>query len=167
MCCLIIGLTDCLRVTTGNVASDEGTLEIIVNGEVVSSDNKNKLHGRGEMVVDKCFASLDKIEVRNPSNNGWIGSVSVSTDGGASYKPLADCPSCVAAGKSDRSGVIGVDGNGDMNAKIACINGATCELRVLPGLRILHGIPLSTCVCMYACLYACMYVCMYVNTFIY
>ena len=141
MCCLLIGLTDCLRVTTGNELADAGTLEVIVNGEVVSSDDKNKLHAREEVVVDKCFVSLDKIEVRNPSNNGWIGSASVSTDGGASYSPLLDCPSCVAAGKSARSGVIGVDGNHDMHAKIACLNGATCELRVLPGLQILHGIP--------------------------
>ena len=135
--------TDCLLVQTGSAhVEDHGTLEVIVNGQIVSSGDKNKLYKYDEVVVDKCFASLDKIEVRNPSDDGWVGSISVSTDGGASYSPLLDCPSCVFAGNYVRSGVIGVDGNGDMHAMIACINGATCELFLPPGLEILHKIPL-------------------------
>ena len=152
---LVICVTDyyCLLVTTGNNKNDKGTLEVIVNGQIVSSGDKTREYKHGEVVVDKCFVSLDKIEVRNPTSNAWIGTVSVSSDGGASYSPLLDCPTCV--NKGSRSGVIGVDGNDDPFAKIACINGATCELLLQSGLQILHGILLGTCVHAYVWMGVC------------
>ena len=156
VCYLAFCLTDCLRVTTGNVNNDHGTLEVIVNGLVSSRG----YYAVGDVVLDKCFASLDKVEVRNHRTNGWVGTVSVSTDGGKSYRPLLDCPTCVSKGNSDRSGVIGVDGDDNMHAKIACINGATCELLLRRGLQILHGILLATCVHAYVCMYVWTYGCM-------
>ena len=121
-------------------------MEVIVNGHTVSSGNKTQLYRPGEVVVDKCFTYLNKIEVRNPTEDGWTGYVSVSNDGGASYRPLLDCPTCVLTGGAENSGMIGVDGNDDMRTNIACIDGATCELLLRPGLHILSRILLSMCV---------------------
>ena len=131
--------TDCLLVQTGSAhVEDHGTLEVIVNGQIVSSGDKNKLYKYDEVVVDKCFASLDKIEVRNPSDDGWVGSISVSY-GGRSYIRLSDCPTCVSGRNSGMSG-IGIDRNSDILpfAKMSCINGATCELLLPAGSTILR-----------------------------
>ena len=160
---LVLFSTVCLLVQTASSDESEGTLEVIVNGHTVSSGNKTQLYRPGEVVVDKCFASLDKIDVRNPSNDGWAGSFAFSNDGGASYfntfhirlfgRPLSDDPNRVSTNNST-SGVIEVDGDKDVLANVACSNGATCELLLRPGLQILRRILLSMYfqMCMYVCM---------------
>ena len=99
-----------------------------MNGEIVSSgDYKN-----GEVVVDKCFSSLDKVEVRNPTSNGWSGSVSASRDGKGSYQPFTECAKCVPGRGKD---AIVVDHSSD-RGKAACNKGAVCELHFFTGLPL-------------------------------
>ena len=132
---MLLILAGCLLVKTGTADASDGTLEVIVNGEIVSSGDKRKEYKKGEVVVDKCFSSLDKVEVRNPSSKGWIGSISVSRDGKRSYQPFTECSKCASGTATTKEGLL-VDGDGNAAHlfKTACNNGATCELHFLTGL---------------------------------
>ena len=106
-----------------------------MNGEIVSSGDKQKKYKNGEVVVDKCFSSLDKVEIRNPTDNGWYGSISASRDGKGSYHPFTECPKCVSGSASAKE-AIAADGDSSSTkgGKIACINGAACEIHLFTGL---------------------------------
>ena len=126
--------SDCLRVTTGKTYWADGTLQVIVNGVIVSDKNPNKFYDNGEVVVDKCFQSVDKVQVRNPTTNAWAGSIVASRGGSDSYQPFLRCIDCVRGNASAEEAIV-VDGNSDSTefGKTACHNGATCELHFLPG----------------------------------
>ena len=159
---LSVGGYDCLLVKTDHNA---GTLNVFVNEQRVISGNN--VYGKGGVVLDRCFESLDKIEVQNPTDNAWVGSISVSNDGGASYRSVSACTACIYKGDSSSSSsrFIGVDGNNDIHAMVACVNRAKCELLLPRGLQILHTILLRMCVHTWVCTQhtcirtrACMYV---------
>ena len=55
---------ECLLVKTGNTKSSDGYLEVKVNGQIVSPTGKPKRFKFNEVVVERCFQSLDKVEIR-------------------------------------------------------------------------------------------------------
>ena len=120
---------------TGTVEHSAGPLQVIVNGELVSPESNNKKYQQGVVVVDKCFSSLDKVEVRNPTSKGWSGSISASRDGKRSYQPFTECSKCASGTATTKEGLL-VDGDGNPAHlfKTACNNGATCELHFFTGL---------------------------------
>ena len=130
-----VALADCLLVETGTAQNSAGMLQVIVNGEIVSSGNKNKVYKNGEVVVDKCFSSLDKVEVRNPSNDAWMGSISASRDGKGSYHPFTECSKCIAGSASaEEAIVVGGASSASDKGKTACSKHAACELHFFTGL---------------------------------
>ena len=106
-----------------------------MNGQMVSSGDPQKTYQNSEVVVDKCFSSLNKVEVQNPSNDGWLGSILVSRDGKSSYQPFSECLDCLP-GNANAQQAIGVDGNNNAPklSKINCNNGKACKLLFFTGL---------------------------------
>ena len=130
-----VNLEDCLFVQTGTHRYSAGTLEVFVNGQIVSSGDPQQTYQNNEVVVDTCFSSVDKVEVHNPSDNGWLGSISVSRDGNRSYHPFTECSKCIP-GSASATEAFAVDGNNNAASltKINCNNGITCELHFFTGL---------------------------------
>eukprot|EP00984_Skeletonema_dohrnii_P024000 scaffold13112_cov78-Skeletonema_dohrnii-CCMP3373.AAC.1 len=62
----------------------------------------------------------------NSNANAWAGSIETSVDGGVSYTPMVCKDSCTPVGDSTASIVVDGDGNGDRAVK--CLNGDTCTL---------------------------------------
>ena len=131
--CVVLFFPDCLRVTTGTSKYSVGNLQVIVNGVNVTGQDV-KYYGKGEVVVDKCFQSLDKIQIRNPTTDAWAGSILALTGDSDSYKPFSRCVNCVKGDASAADAIV-VDGDDDSveYGKTSCINGATCDLHFLPG----------------------------------
>ena len=112
-------------------------MEVKVNGEIISSTDKPKLFYKGEVVVDQCFTSLDKVEIFNPTPDGWAGSVLATHYGRtSSYYSFSECLKCLRGVAPSAQEDIVVDGDyrGASLGKNACMHGLTCELRFVPGL---------------------------------
>ena len=127
--------TECLLVKTGNMKNAQGYLEVKVNGEIVSSTGDAKQFDKGEVVVHRCFESLDKVEIRGPNGNGWGGSISAKISGSDSYQPFSVCDKCEPGNASAAQAiVVDGDGNSAIYGKTTCMDGNTCELRFPSGL---------------------------------
>ena len=117
---------------TGTEKVNQGTLNVdldIGNGfetQVTSAD----IWAPGSTVLDACFTSVLAVRVHNPSSEGWAGTVTVSSDGGSTYRALS-CVSCTA-GTGTAQLVVDGDGNAVDQAAAACLNGAACTLAVPP-----------------------------------
>ena len=86
------GLDDCVRIVTGGDGSwDDGPLEVVVNGQVVSGNNT--YYDFNSTVLDQCYTSITSVVVGNPGCNAWDGTIEGSTDGGANWTAMY-CPSC-------------------------------------------------------------------------
>ena len=64
--------------------------------------------------------------MKNSNANAWAGSIETSVDGGVSYTPMVCKDSCTPVGDSTASIVVDGDGNG--NRAVKCLNGDTCTL---------------------------------------
>ena len=111
-----------MRVVTGTVSGNDGTLEVVVNGQDVSSDS---VYALGSTVLDQCFDPVSSVFIRNPTTNAWAGSIEVSTDGGTSWSAMY-CASCTGGGTTTDS--IVVDGDDGHSFATQCVNGNSCEL---------------------------------------
>jgi hypothetical protein len=141
----------CLLVTTGPYDWSEGTLEVSVNsgyGYVKVTPSEVTFFSPNEIVVDECFASIEGVQVKNPTNNGWDGYIEVSSDNKKTYSSLicadsCDCDTCTSncncgAGCSSSScsnswkTIVVVDGDNDGNygADIKCTDGLTCTFKL-------------------------------------
>ena len=122
----------CLKVTTGEHHNHDGTIYVFVNGNKVASSNK--VYGKGEVVINKCYDSLDKVQVQNPTKNGWAGSISASSKADGKFIPMTGCSGCKAGSdKAKEAFVVDGDDVGATLGKIACMKGAVCTLRFTPG----------------------------------
>ncbi|KAL7554862.1 hypothetical protein ACHAWF_018423 [Thalassiosira exigua] len=121
----------CVLVQTGTGNYYDGPVEVFVNsntgeGFVRATISPTKIYNLGEVVVDQCFANVEAIQVRAPTNNGWIGSVRISMDNKASYQKLP-CIDCTGADPTNADLVVvdgTLDGAGLVGAE--CLGGAKC-----------------------------------------
>ena len=115
----------CVKVVTGNEQYADGTLEFFVDN-VLQSPSKS--FAFNETVLDECFTNLDKIQVKSPSNDGWIGNIVVTKNG---LKKELECINCCGP---KFNGTIFTDGDGNCNSFIPnyaqCLNGNTCTLKI-------------------------------------
>ena len=116
-----------LRITTGTFDANDGTLDVEVDdGSGYASVTKGVFWGRGDVVLDASYPTLSGVRVRSPTNNGWIGAIEYSSDGGVTYVSFL-CTDCTAGSDTAR---IAVDGNSTPRRGVAtCLGGATCTLR--------------------------------------
>ena len=139
---------NCLLITTDQGAFSEGTLEVSVDsgyGYVKVTPSETKFFSPNEIVVDECFASIEGVQVSNPTTNGWTGYIELSSGNKKSYRSMicgyncacdtctsnCNCDSdCISQGKcsDDSKTMVVVDGDNDNNysAKMKCLDGKTC-----------------------------------------
>ena len=103
---------------------DGGTLKLSINNIV---QFETKAFVQNEEAINKCFQSLDSIIIQNPTDNAWIGDISVTKRG--EKMDLICTSGCTG---SNFSGKIVVDGNGDARhmAKSWCDNGNACTFSI-------------------------------------
>jgi hypothetical protein len=101
---------------------------VTVDGVVVSPGNDNTVYGLSESVVSQCFESMDSVTVRNPTTDGWVGSITASQDFGQTYYSMV-CSNCIEGASTE---TIGVDGDENVVAATTCLSGVSCDL-VLSG----------------------------------
>jgi len=113
----------CVQVVTGSGKQDTGTLEFFVDNVLQSPSKKFKLN---EIVLDECFTNLDKIKVKNPSKDAWIGNIVVTENG---LEKELECINCCGP---DFNGKILVDGDGACGsfAGAQCLGGISCTLKI-------------------------------------
>jgi hypothetical protein len=114
--------TICLKVVTGESSNNQGYLTVAIDLVEVASG----YFDQGETVIDDCF-SAGNVSVMNTNTDGWVGSVSASIDGGATYEYMY-CSECAGA---QITSFISVDGNDDGWGTSRCLNGASCGLTVV------------------------------------
>ena len=111
----------CIRIVT-SIAP--GTLKLLINN-ILQFETKQFV--QNEEVINKCFESLDSFTIQNPTDNSWIGEISVTKSG--EKKDLICITGCTG---SKFSGIILVDGNGDARHKAQswCDNGNACTFSI-------------------------------------
>ena len=115
-----LGPEVCVRITTGTVGENHGTLTLKMGTAVAATGNFTK----GAVVIDSCFNDLQDITLSNPSNDAWAGEISITENG----KPTSlSCQGCIGQYLSD---VIVVDGDADSTdqASTQCLNGEECTI---------------------------------------
>ena len=121
---------NCLRVTTGSVASDRPVNVFVDSGSgYVEVSTPGKYYGQGATVIDQCFDTIVGVQVSNQSTDTWAGVFELSTDGKATYVPLI-CSDCT--GTTNTMPIV-VDGNDDateLGYTTWCFGGAKCTLTV-------------------------------------
>ena len=123
----IQSLEFCVKIVTGS-GKDGGTLKLSINNALLFGKT---LFKRNQVVINKCFSSLDSITIQNPAggtNKAWVGYISVTKNG---MKKDLSCTGCTG---NTFNGKIVVDGNQDAKqyASTYCINGKSCSFEI-PG----------------------------------
>ena len=107
--------------------TSDGNVNVLVDsGEGYFPVNFPKFYSKGDVVVDQCFDKLISVQINNKDDDGWIGSIELSTDRKASYFPF-ECADCTG---STNSMPVLVDGNkeGCDYATTCCHDGRTCTM---------------------------------------
>ena len=117
----VVFLEVCIKIVT---SIEGGSLKLSINN-IVQFETKPFV--TNQEVINKCFESLDSITIQNPTDNAWIGEISVTKSG--EKKDLVCISGCTG---SKFSGKILVDGNGDAKhkAKSYCDNGNACTFLI-------------------------------------
>ena len=127
-----------LRITTGATSYFDGTLDVgLDDGSGFAWVRQTgTTWAKGSTVLDKSYATLLELKVRNPTIDGWVGAIEYSYDGGQSYTPFV----CVDCTGGTNAAEIFVDGDDDGGAHLSrCVNGRTCSLRTWVHVRITTG----------------------------
>jgi hypothetical protein len=84
-------------------------------------------YDKGDVVLEQCYSNdIASVQVKNPTNNAWVGAIEYSSDGGDTYQPM----SCTGCKLCERTNQIVVDGNSDSGglAKAKCLGGVACSV---------------------------------------
>merc|ERR1719487_2440560 len=112
-------LSHCVRIITSS--NDPGTMDVYIDGVQV----RTGFWGEGSTVLEECYPEKPSVEVQNPTNNAWGGTIVYSSDGGVTYAPYG----CASCGLGSGPNTICVDGNFDCsNYHYYCVNGARCQM---------------------------------------
>jgi len=109
----------CLKVTTGNSESDDGTLRLNAYSEQGAQDaflqSEKSLEKNSEFI--RCYPTkIAFLKVWNDSNDCWTGTIQLSTDYGVSYSYLS-CTNCTPSHENEEiSNRIAVDGDDNYTA---------------------------------------------------
>ena len=117
----------CVKIKTGTEPAKNGTLHVEINDKVAADG----YYGLGTMVIDTCFAFLNKMTITNPLNDDWSGQIAIRYNG----KPTSiTCEECSGL-KLLTNGNIVVDGSRPWTGSYIkvlpdsqCLNGHTCAL---------------------------------------
>ena len=83
-----------MRVRTADDLVSDGTLDVGVDsGSGVTWISTGQLWARSSTVHDACYPTLVGVQIRNPTNNGWIGFFQYAI-GGTTYLPLPCVSGC-------------------------------------------------------------------------
>lgn len=128
---LVVRASPCVRVTTGTGAFADGTLDVgVESGDGSISWKASGFFGSGAVVYNACDGTTT-VQVRNPTGNGWIGSIEYTADG-ATYEQMICTVGCTSQactqGSCSADGRLCVDGDSACAtfAPAACGFGATC-----------------------------------------
>ena len=89
---------------------------------------RNGYFKKTSVVLDECYPDAPVVEIRNPTNDGWVGTIEYSRDGGLTYAPYR-CPSC--NGRTADGAIFYVDGDSNMAHTWGgnqCLRGVRCQL---------------------------------------
>ena len=132
----------CLRILTGVKGISNGYLRAWINAGTGYTEVTNGLtfYNVNAIVVPEttCYPNQFSVQVQNTNNNGWIGNIERSIDGGITWAPMVCADQCTVPGGSTFD--IVVDGNNDATGHDGCKNGALCTLTMFA------GEPVSVCV---------------------
>ena len=124
----------CLKVTTGKAANNDGMIQIYVNyGNGFVLVNTESLayvsYNYGQIVVNQCWGTIERVQVSNPNDNAWNGTIEISLDFGKTYHPLVCSDLCTGTTRDTMS--IVVDGGADSGdqATTQGFNSNKCTLR--------------------------------------
>ena len=111
----------CIRIVT---SIESGSLKLLIDNVIQIETKEFVLN---QEVINKCFETMDSITIQNPTDNAWIGEISVTKSG--EKKDLICTSGCTG---SKFSGEILADGNGDAKhkAKSWCDNGNACTFSI-------------------------------------
>ena len=84
----------------------------------------SKTFDRNEEVLDKCFANVDTISVKGPTDDGWIGDIVVTKNG---VEQMLECIDCSGP---EFNRTICVDGNDNCEEFTRCTFGNNCTLKI-------------------------------------
>lgn len=129
-CTVVMSANYCVRITTGNTKWDDGPLTVWVNSptQEATSGGSSK-YSKGQVVLNRCYLRpVDYLYVQNPTNNGWVGTIEYSTNGGSTYYPM-NCIGCTGSTPKFTSNIV-VDGNSDgaSEAPVDCLSYEKCKV---------------------------------------
>ena len=124
----------CVRIVTSSGDAADGSLDVAVDeGSGYSWVTTGRAWAKGENVYAQCYAALTGVQLRNPSRNGWIGTVEYSRDGGVTYDSFLCAFGCTANPPPCNKGdcfpgdmVVDGDRDGIDYGQTSCLDGATC-----------------------------------------
>jgi len=123
----------CVKIVTGGGGANDGPLDAWVDTGSGPVQEASGNQAKNSIVVDKCSENdIVSVKVKGPTNNGWAGSVTYSSDGGQTYASM----NCTGACTGPQSGTAGIVADGDDDAiemaKTWCFNGEVCTLTKRP-----------------------------------
>jgi len=89
----------------------------------------NSYFDAGSTVLERCFTSFFALRVAGPNNDGWVGRIHFSTDGGVNFFPMV-CRDC--AGDDMFTSELWVDRDSSTTPITQCKNGKKCTIEVNP-----------------------------------
>ena len=128
----------CVIVTTLDDPTLEGSkspdgyvkIEVDSGSGYVLENEEDKEYAQGDVVLNKCFETIEGIQISGPDTNGWWGSVMWYENGSYDPKPFVCVDKCT--GNTDITDPIAVDknGNGGDDNVVNCLDGDVCTLRM-------------------------------------
>ena len=111
---------------TGNGDDDAGYLNLKVNDQKMTMPSA--YFKRNDIVLSKCFVTLDSITIYNKENDAWNGEIIVTKGG------IRKNPTCLKCNGELFNGTVVVDGDHDRDYKgmapTLCLNGQECRLNL-------------------------------------
>jgi hypothetical protein len=120
----------CLKVQTANELDHEdsaGRMAIWVDhgAGLQAANTFEKFNNFGSIVLDQCYFTFVSLEVQSSNpDDGWLGSISYSSDGGATHASIVCASGCSDAANLSALWI----GGTDVGDAVGCDKGRTCSI---------------------------------------